>query len=204
MFSKIATTIAATVAVASAQSWTDSAGFCPSYFEDDKKYNSAIDAEKDIFYPRKDEMSLDDESLHELVLEFDDSLDANGKKKTSKNKKTWTPALNLRCIYFQTAGDEEVREKSERICATKKDKETGDKRDTDPEAGWTANEAIPLWNVKRIETNVEESSIVDMTFIMRYTNFSNPNGGYYADEARDAELWTSPEIQQLIADGKIP
>jgi hypothetical protein len=179
------------VAVASAQSWTDSAGFCPGYFEDVKKYSSAVDAEKDTFYPKKEEISLDDDSLHELVFEYDGTKDAKGKtfKKSSKN---WTPVLKLKCLYFQTAGDEEVREKSDRICATKKDKETGDKKDKDPKAGWDTNVTIPLWNVKRIETNVEESSILDMTFIMRYTNFSDPNGGYYKHEDKDSKFWTSP------------
>lgn len=66
MFKKIATTIAATVGVASAQSWTDTAGLCPEFYDAAKDFKTPANA----WYPKEESISLDDPSLHELVLEF--------------------------------------------------------------------------------------------------------------------------------------
>jgi len=42
-----------------------------------------------------------------------------------------------------------------------------------PKSEYTAGPKIPLWNVAKIGTTVvKEKGIVDMTFTMRYTNFS--------------------------------
>ena len=74
MFKKIATTIAATVGVASAQSWTDTAGLCPEFYDAAKDFKTPPNA----WYPKQESISLDDPSLHELVLEFDDTVQKKG------------------------------------------------------------------------------------------------------------------------------
>ena len=91
MFKKIATTLAATVGVASTQSWTDYAGLCPDYYEKATDFKSPANT----WYPKEESISLDDPSLHELVLEFDD---AKPKKKSDKVD------LSIKCMYFLTQG----------------------------------------------------------------------------------------------------
>lgn len=75
MFKKIATTIAATVGVASAQSWSDAAGFCPDHYANPAK---DFKTPANTWYPKEESISLDDPSLHELVLEFDDTKQKKG------------------------------------------------------------------------------------------------------------------------------
>jgi len=75
MFKKIATTIAATVGVASAQSWSDAAGLCPEYYANPAK---DFKTPANTWYPKEESISLDDPSLHELVLEFDDTKQKKG------------------------------------------------------------------------------------------------------------------------------
>jgi hypothetical protein len=84
-------------------------------------------------------------------------------------------------MYFATTpvpGYE--REFSERFCILKKDKGTFDGiAGADPKK--VVNVTIPLWNVKKIETTVlDETGIQDITFTMRYTNFTSPDK-YYDD-----------------------
>lgn len=162
MFKKIATTLAATaLGVASAQSWTDAAGLCPDFYETGKSSKYAEPADKG-YYPKKELISIDDPSLHEIVFEYDT---------TTKRKKLVD--ASIKCMSFFTQGGEETRKQSERFCVE-------DKYKTAPLA---VNYTIPLWNVKKIETNVvEDLGIVDMTFTMRYTNFSNATDSYYKDE----------------------
>lgn len=143
MFKKIATTLAATaLGVSSAQSWTDAAGLCPNFYEDGK---SKFDAPTSIgYYPKKDAITLDDPSLHELVLEFDDKPPKKGAEGDA----------SIKCMYFVTQGGDETREVSERFCVNedaKKKAEVKDKK-TKKVIGFPKNVTIPLWNVKRIET----------------------------------------------------
>jgi len=73
------------------------------------------------------------------------------------------------------------KEFSERFCIDAKTKTDFDKEDG--AEGKVKNVTIPLWNVKRIETNVlDEGGITDMTFHRRYTNFSTPEGYYTAED----------------------
>jgi hypothetical protein len=88
---KIATTLAATVGLASAQSWTDSAGLCPALDAETKKSFEAADG----FYPKEESISINDLSLHEMVMEFDP---------TSKDDKLVDPTI--KCLYFLTQGDD--------------------------------------------------------------------------------------------------
>ena len=159
---KIATTLAATVGLASAQSWTDSAGLCPAYYADPKKNFEAADG----FYPKEESISIDDLSLHEMVMEFDP---------TQKNDKIVDPTI--KCLYFLTQGDELKQKQSDRWCVDDNAKKLAD----DEKLASSKDTTIPLWNVKRIDTNVlDDNGIVDMTFTMRYTNFSTSEGYYTA------------------------
>jgi hypothetical protein len=56
MLFKIATTLAATVGIASAQSWTDAAGLCPKAYPEGKVAKD-WDANA-AFYPKEDKLSL--------------------------------------------------------------------------------------------------------------------------------------------------
>jgi hypothetical protein len=163
MLFKIATTLAATMGVTSAQSWSDTAGLCPkAYAKEPKDWE-----ENASFYPKKEEISLESPSLQDLVMEFD--------------PKTVEAKPYAKCMYFATTpvpGYE--REFSERFCILKKDKGTFDGiAGADPKK--VVNVTIPLWNVKKIETTVlDETGIQDITFTMRYTNFTSPDK-YYDD-----------------------
>lgn len=86
-------------------------------------------------------------------------------------------------MYFLTQGNEETRKKSDRWCVDAASKKKFDEED--PKKPFIKNETIPLWNVKRIETNVaDDNGIVDMSFTMRYTNITDPDGYYkYKDDA---------------------
>lgn len=51
------------------------------------------------------------------------------------------------------------------------------RRKKNQKVNYAAGPKIPLWNVKKIGTTVvKEKGIVDMTFTMRYTNFSSVAG----------------------------
>jgi len=91
-------------------------------------------------------------------------------------------------MYFATTpvpGYE--KEFSERFCINTKDKKTYD--DNAGDGSKVKNLTIPLWNVKRIDTNVlEDGGITDMTFTMRYTNISSPVGYYTEADAANVDL----------------
>jgi len=170
MLFKIATTLAATVGVTSAQSWSDTAGLCPkAYAKEPKDWE-----ENAAFYPKKEEISLESPSLQDLVMEF--------VSKPSKDDPDVLDDPYAKCMYFVTTpvpGYE--REFSDRFCIDVNAKKTFDKF-AGVEKG-VKNLTIPLWNVKRIDTTVlEDTGIQDMTFTMRYTNFSTPDGYYTADD----------------------
>jgi len=83
------------------------------------------------------------------------------------------------CFYFTTQDiPGKVTEQSKRYCVSKKAEEIGNKLNSKFKNGYESSERIPLWNVKRIETNVviEGQVVVDMFFHMRYNNFTDPKG----------------------------
>jgi hypothetical protein len=82
-------------------------------------------------------------------------------------------------MYFVTTPTKEhEKEFSERFCI---DDATKTKFDGNDGVKDVKNVTIPLWNVKRIETNVlDVEGVTDMTFHRRYTNFSTPDGYYTA------------------------
>ena len=187
MFKTIATTLAAAVGVANAQSWTDPAGFCPSSYKDEVEYNKAIALDKYQYFPKQDKKYDDPQkkpSLDSVVFEFDK------KDKVAK------------CMYFWTQGlDGKPQEQSERFCVDAAAKEIGDQLTatgkTPKGDKYEAGPKIPLWNVAKIGTTVvKEKGIVDMTFTMRYTNFSSVAGN------EKEEIKT--KIQQLIDAGELP
>lgn len=131
-------------------------------------------------------ISNNDPSLHELVLEFDDKP---VKKKVD---------ASIKCMYFVTQGDIDTRIQSDRWCVDADSKVLGD------EKGFPKSERIPLWNVKRIDTNVVEEGIVDMTFVMRYTNFTSTVGYYTAEEKDIASNANKKIISDAISAGQLP
>lgn len=188
MFKKIATTVALTIGLASAQSWTDYTGYCPDFYGDKP---SDFQAQANQYFPKKDEMTLNDPSLHEMYFEYDP---------TPKSKRDKTPKdASIKCMYFKTQGDEETSKISPRYCLDDDAKEKADKG----ALATVPNTTIPLWNVKKITSRVvDRKGIVDMTFHMRYTNFSDPTG-YYTQDRVNAIL-TSEEVQAKINSGELP
>lgn len=103
-----------------------------------------------------------------MVMEFDPK---------SKDDKVLDPTI--KCLYFITQGDELTQKQSDRWCVDEKAKKAADEGKLTPKSDATT---IPLWNVKRIDTTVlDDNGIIDMTFTMRYTNFST-SVGYYSDD----------------------
>lgn len=136
-------------------------------------------------------MTLNDRSLHEMIFEYDP---------TPKSKKDKTPKdPSIKCFYFKTQGDEETRKESPRFCLDEAAKEKGEKG----QLASLPNTTIPLWNVKKITTQlVDRKGIVDISFHMRYTNFSDPKGYYTEDRVN--QILTSEEVQNKINSGELP
>lgn len=101
------------------------------------------------------------------------------------------------CFYFTTQViPGKATEQSKRFCVNKAAEDKGN----DPKKGYTSVERIPLWNVKKIETNVviEGQLVVDMFFHMRYNNVTDPKGYFQYDQAAiDANLGDDPSERNV-------
>lgn len=102
-----------------------------------------------------------------MVFEFDKSAKDDDEKNTAV------------CFYFTTQNIPGIPpQTSPRYCPDDKNKEKSEKGDFAE-----GRVTIPLWNVKRITTNIlEPEQITDISFHMRYTNTSDPAGYYKWDE----------------------
>lgn len=82
------------------------------------------------------------------------------------------------CFYFTTQlmpGKDQ--EQSDPFCADDKNVEKSKNGDF-----IATRQSIPLWNVERITTSFESSTVYDIAFHTRYQNVSDPAGYYKWDD----------------------